>query len=129
MLRGLAGAQHVRDAVLRPSELVRQAAEARLGAVSLPEMLLRGLGLMQIPEGVSREPERPALLGDGLLQSLPHPGVSPGQERCAERGVIALDRAHDSERHLLLEVITTYAATVVAPREATKVGIRELDAA
>ena len=75
------------------------------------------------------KPERPALLGDRLLQSLPDPGMRPGQERCAARGVVALDRAHDSERHLLLEVVTTDAATLVASREATQAGIRELDAA
>ena len=128
MLDCLSGAQHVGDAVLRPSELVRQPAEARLGALSLPELLLRGLGFVKIPESMSRKPERPALLGDGLLQSLPYPCMRPGQERCAAQRVIAFDCTHDPERHLLLEIVTTYAATLVASREATQTGIGEFDA-
>ena len=75
------------------------------------------------------KPERPALFGDGLLQGLPYPCMRPGQERCAARGVIALDRTHDPERHLLLEIVTTYAATLVASREATQARIGKLDAA
>jgi len=129
MLHRLPSAKHVRDAFLRPSELVRQPAEARLGAISLPELLLGGLCFVKIPECVSRKPERPALFGDRLLQGLPYPRMRPGQEWCAAQGVIALDRTHDPERNLLLEIVTTYAATLVPAREATQTGIRELDAA
>ena len=44
-------------------------------------------------------------------------------------GVVALDRAHDPERDLLLEVVATHAATLVASRKATQARIGELDAA
>src|SRR4029077_7668944 len=71
----------------------------------------------------------PALLCDRLLESLPDPRVRPGQERHAPGRVVPLHRAHDSERHLLLEVDTTHAAALVGSRKATQSGIGELNAA
>ena len=125
----LAASQHVGNAFGRPPKAVGQLGEAGLAAVCLPEALLCSLGFMEIPERVSREAKWPALLGEGLLQGLAHPGVRPGHERGATRGVIAFDRANDSECDILFEVFAADAATLVASRQAAEQGVRQLDAA
>ena len=128
MLRRLTAAQYVGDPLLRPTQSVGKPPGGRLAAVSLPELLLRGLRFMQVPEGVPGKPEGPTLLGDGLLERLSDPRVGPGQEWRPARRIVPLDRAHDSERDLLLEVVLADAASGVAARQTPQPWIGELDA-
>ncbi len=98
------GGQERRRLVEIDARSLRELLDAGGAVLALVDVLVLGLQLRELAQGLRREPERADEVAARLLEAMPYPPGGVGRKGNAAARVVALERAQEADDSLLDEV-------------------------